>query len=82
MVFNFDSNTSADLQKGNAPKSFRFDGVYAAKLEPDDWTFSGRSATSRRTITASVNRKGMNKMLGNWIYRDTTTQIQATSEPD
>ena len=82
MVFNFDSNTSADLQKDNAPKSFRFAGVYAAKLEPDDWTFSGRSATSRRTITASVNRKGMNKMLENWIYRDTTTQIQATSEPD
>lgn len=64
MVFHFDSNTSSDKEKGVDPKPFRFRGVYAAKLEKDDWTFSGRSATSRRTITASVNRSGVE-----WVYR-------------
>jgi len=70
IVFYFDSNTSADEHKGIPPKPFRFKGVYAAKLERSDWTFSGRSGTSRRTITASVNRSGYEKMTANWIYRD------------
>ena len=70
MVFHFDSNTSSDEKKGIGPKPFRFIGVYAAKLEMEDWTFSGRSATSRRTITASVNRNGVEKMRANWIYKD------------
>ncbi|MFQ5630256.1 MAG: hypothetical protein ACE5I1_15915 [bacterium] len=68
MVFNFDSNTANDKRKGIPPKPFRFKGVYDAKLNEDDWTFSGRSATSRRTITASVNRTGVEKMKANWIY--------------
>lgn len=70
MVFNFDSNTAADFQNDIAPKSFKFKGVYLAKLELEDWTFSGRSETSRRTITATVNKLGTAKMQGNWIYRD------------
>ncbi len=70
MVFHFDSNTSRDKGKGIGPKPFRFKGVYAAKLEKEDWTFSGRSATSRRTITASVNRSGTGKMRANWVYGD------------
>lgn len=69
MVFQFDSNTSADVRKGIAPKPFRFKGVYAARLEKPDWNFSGRSATSRRTITASVNQTGVKKMKNNWVYR-------------
>lgn len=68
MVFHFDSNTAADEYKGIDPKPFCFKGVYAAKLVKEDWNFSGRSATSRRTITASVNRRGYEKMKGNWIY--------------
>jgi len=44
--------------------------VYAAKLELEDWSFSGRSATSRRTITASVNETGVARMKANWVYRD------------
>jgi hypothetical protein len=52
------------------PKPFRFRAVYVAKLEKEDWSFSGRSATSRRTITASVNESGMQKMKANWIYRE------------
>lgn len=70
MVFHFDSNTSNDEIKGIPPKPFKFKGVYAAKLDENDWTFSGRSATSRRTITASVNRNGVDKMKANWIYQD------------
>lgn len=70
MVFHFSSNTARDALKGNDPKPFRFRGVYAAQLEIGDWTFSGRSSTSRRTITASVNQSGVAKMRANWIYRD------------
>ena len=70
MVFHFDSNTANDKNKGIAPKPFCFKAVYAAQLEENDWTFSGRSATSRRTITASINRSGANKMKANWIYED------------
>ncbi len=70
MVFHFDSNTSRDKERGTSPKPFRFKAVYIAKLEKEDWNFSGRSATSRRTITASVNRKGVEKMKSNWLYKD------------
>jgi len=69
MVFHFDSNASDDVRKNVAPKPFRFIAVYAAKLEREDWTFSGRSDTSRRTITASVNQQGVAKMRANWVYR-------------
>ena len=70
MVFHFDSNTSRDRGKGVGPKPFCFKAVYVAKLEEKDWNFSGRSATSRRTITASVNRHGLEKMKSNWLYKD------------
>jgi len=70
MVFHFDSNTSNDKIRGIAPRPFTFKAVYAAKLKEDDWTFSGRSETSRRTITASVNRNGADKMKANWVYED------------
>lgn len=70
MVFCFDSNTSSDKIKDINPKPFVFRAVYAAKLEEDDWNFSGRSETSRRTITASINKQGYSKMKGNWIYEN------------
>jgi hypothetical protein len=69
MVFYFDSNTPNDVQKKVGPKPFRFIAVYAAHLNKEDWNFSGRSATSRRTITASVNQQGVEKLRANWIYR-------------
>lgn len=69
MVFHFDSNTVSDARRGISPKPFCFVGVYAAKLEEAYWTFSGRSGASRRTITASVNQRGVEKMRKNWIYR-------------
>jgi hypothetical protein len=69
MVFVFDANSSRDSNLGIAPRSFRFVKVVGAQLTKADWTFSGRSATSRRTITASVTRTGYEKMEANWIYR-------------
>jgi hypothetical protein len=67
LVFIFDSNSSSD--KGAEPRPFGFVKVVGAQLEKEDWTFSGRSSTSRRTITASVNQAGFAKMEANWIYR-------------
>jgi hypothetical protein len=69
MVFVFDSNSSRDVSQGLDPKPFRFVKVVGAKLLKSDWQFSGRSATSRRTITASVKRSGFEKMEDNWLYR-------------
>lgn len=43
--------------------------VLTAHLTKKDWSFSGRSKTSRRTITASVTKAGMEKLRANWIYR-------------
>lgn len=65
MVFVFESNRPND----QTPKPFRFISVAGAKLLKSDWGFSGRSATSRRTITASVAQSGYQKMQANWIYR-------------
>jgi len=70
MVFVFDSNNVRDEKLENPPRPFRFRKVVGACLSKKDWSFSGRSATSRRTITASVTRSGYEKMEKNWIYRD------------
>lgn len=70
MVFVFDSNRPNDTVKGIEPKPFRFINVLGARLTKDDWLFAGRSATSRRTITASVTASGYQKMMANWIYND------------
>ncbi len=66
MVFVFDSNRPIDI---TSPKPFRFIEVLGAALALEDWSFSGRSATSRRTITASVTKSGYEKLASNWIYR-------------
>ena len=75
MVFCFESSRPSDQAKGVNPIPFRYVGVFGAQLEMDDWTFSGRSETSRRTITASVNRRGYNKMVKNWIYKASGLKI-------
>jgi hypothetical protein len=69
MVFTFTANSDRDQSLGIPPRPFRFDAVYGAQLEEHDWQFSGRSATSRRTITASVKPSGFAKMAANWVYR-------------
>jgi len=72
MVFVFDSNTSQldkETNESQAPRPFQFVKVVGAKIRKSDWLFSGRSETSRRTITASITRSGYEKMEANWIYR-------------
>lgn len=69
MIFAFDSSRQVDSLKGEQPRPFKFLFVGGAALEKSDWTYSGRSETSRRTITASVNQTGFAKIQRNWIYR-------------
>lgn len=68
MVFVFDSNRPVDTNEGILPKPFRFIKVLGAQIEIEDWNFSGRSETSRRTITASITKSGYDKMTKNTIY--------------
>lgn len=44
--------------------------VLAAQLVEDDWSYSGRSDDSRRTITASIVAPGMDKLRSNPIYQN------------
>jgi hypothetical protein len=67
MVFIYDSNRTVDYEAH--PKPFQFLGVVGERLIKTDWLFSGRSDTSRRTITATVTPSGYAKMSANWIYR-------------
>ena len=69
MIFVFDCNRPNDTLRGFAPRPFKFLQVLGAQLDKEDWIFSGRSETSRRTITASVTRSGYEKLSGNWIYQ-------------
>ncbi len=69
MVFIFDCSRPTDKIKKIPPRPFKFLAVYGAQLSKNDWIFSGRSATSRRTITASVIASGYKKMTDNWIYK-------------
>lgn len=67
MVFVFQSGREGPkIQPGQA---FRFLLVAGERLTVDDWQFSGRSASSRRTITASVKPAGAARMKNNWIYK-------------
>ena len=76
MVFVFDSNRPVDAGSDVPPRPFRFVKVVGAQLIRDDWAFSGRSATSRRTITASVTQTGYRKLSANWIYQAPPLQGQ------
>lgn len=73
LVFCFESNARGDEANQAPAIPFRFLNVYGAKLTQNDWNYSGRSETSRRTITASVNRSGYEKMTRNWIYQAPTS---------
>jgi hypothetical protein len=67
MVFVFQSGREGPKVKNT--EGFKFLLVAGAMLKKSDWLFAGRSATSRRTITASVTRAGSDKMMANWIYK-------------
>lgn len=68
LIFTFQASSMNDEIRSIAARSFQFTGVFAASLQLEDWTYAGRSETSRRTITATVNLKGMLKMRANRIY--------------
>lgn len=70
MVFCFSGGRPTDAVKGVLPSPFKFVLVCGAQLKKTDWLFAGRSATSRRTITASVMQSGYDKMMANWIYKE------------
>lgn len=80
LIFVFDSNRPNDVAQGIAPRSFRFIKVVGARLDKADWRFSGRSATSRRTITASVTANGFAKLEQNWIYKDPTYHTPSATQ--
>lgn len=40
-----------------------------AKIDQADWSFSGRTGTSRRTPTASITATGVEKLRNNFLYR-------------
>ncbi|MCK4323937.1 MAG: hypothetical protein KAW89_05355 [Armatimonadetes bacterium] len=46
-----------------------FTEILCAKLSEEDWSFSGRKGTSRRTPTASITASGVEKLRSNFIYR-------------
>jgi hypothetical protein len=61
---------------GNKMAQTEIASVLAAKLTKNDWSFSGRSATSRRTITASIKKEATERLRKNWIYRKGTNVSQ------
>lgn len=79
MVFVFDSNRPVDAAKEIAPRPLKFVKVVGARITKDDWLFSGRSETSRRTITASITKSGYEKMMANWIYKAPDMTMQETA---
>jgi hypothetical protein len=80
MVFAFTSNRPSDTSSGIAPHPFRFVKVVGAQLEKADWQFAGRSATSRRTITATVTASGYAKLDQNWLYYDPAYQASPAND--
>ncbi|WP_296643026.1 hypothetical protein [Roseinatronobacter sp.] len=81
MVFCFDANRPTDEPDGLPPRPFEFLGVFGAQLKKEDWKFSGRSETSRRTITASVTATGHEKMFQNWIYKSPKPSLPWNDPP-
>jgi len=69
MIFVFQSGRPRDVVRRTKRVRFRFLLVAGGLLSKKDWLFAGRSKTSRRTITASVTKRGYDKMMRNWIYK-------------
>lgn len=61
-----------DVQPIENRSPTRIDRVLCAQLIADDWSFSGRGETSRRTPTASIKRSGVTKLEANAVYLDPT----------
>jgi hypothetical protein len=70
MIFQYEVDKETMPVEDRRPT--RFVRVLCAQLEEEDWRFSGRSATSRRTITASILESGYKKLTQKPIYQDPT----------
>lgn len=68
VVFRYERGDSDEDVTDMAP--IRFTQVLAGNLTEDDWSHSGRSEDSRRTITSSIIASGMHKLRSNPIYED------------
>jgi hypothetical protein len=68
MVFRYQVDTVTLPIENRAPT--RFVQVLIAELKKEDWSFSGRRGTSRRTPTASITRTGMHKLRSNPVYQE------------
>lgn len=66
MVFQYSIDITTEPKENRRPTYFI--QILAAELDSNDWNFSGRKGTSRRTITASINIIGMGKLRNNLIY--------------
>lgn len=67
IVFRYERGDPADDIQEMEP--IRFVQILAANLTEDDWSHSGRSGDSRRTITSSIIKSGMDKLRSNPIYQ-------------
>lgn len=68
MIFRYVVDTTTEPVEDRCPTEFV--EVLAAELQEDDWSFSGRTGNSRRTITASVNIRGTAKLRSNAVFRN------------
>lgn len=78
IVFRYERGDPEDEIEDMAP--IRFVQILAANLNEDDWSHSGRSGDSRRTITSSIIKSGMDKLRSNPIYED-PEYITGRAEP-
>lgn len=77
MIFQY--TLDIDTMPADNREPTRFVRVLAARLDEDDWSFSGRREGSRRTITASILRSGMQKLLARLVYLDPTYEPRSRS---
>jgi len=68
LIFRYVVDTVTEPVEDRDP--IEFVEVLAAELEEGDWSFSGRTGNSRRTITASINVRGTAKLRSNAIFRN------------
>jgi len=68
MIFRYVVDTVTEPVEDRHPTEFV--EVLAAELAEEDWSFSGRTGNSRRTITASINVRGTAKLRNNAVFRN------------
>lgn len=66
MVFQYAVDVETEPMTERMP--FQFVRVMLARLDQNDWSFSGRTGTSRRTPTASIRKSGTDKLDTNPLY--------------